>query len=105
MKFFSEIIVLYDNIPMPSEELFCPSLWTSDNVDSDGDYYWDGMSSCWTNLKLSKTDEVGASSDFEINIYREKSRKFEPSTKEVVDLARYIDYKSEGRYVFSEKNK
>lgn len=103
MKLFSEIIVLYDDKAMPEEDKFCPSFWQAERFDSDGDFYWDGLSACWTNLKLSKLYEGGEQSDFELNIYRERYRKFEPSIVEVEDLARYISYKSEGRYALKER--
>lgn len=94
MKFFCEMIVLFDDIKMPDEKQFMPSLWECDDIDSDGDYYWDNMNSCWTHLSLSKNDK---NTEFKLNIFREK-REFDPSIVEVADLSRYIDYKLEGRY-------
>jgi hypothetical protein len=103
MKFFSEVIVLYDDVDMPSESKFCPSFWQAERFDSDGDYYWDGMSARWTSLKLSKIYKDDSESSFELNVYREKNREFEPGVEEVNDLARYVGYKDEGRYARVDK--
>lgn len=98
MKFLTEIIVLYDDVDMPSEDMFCPSFWASERFDSDGDFYFDGAEKCWTNLQLEKQYKDSDSSYFVLNVYREKNRQFGPAVMEAADLARYIDYKDAGRY-------
>ena len=97
MKILTEIIVLYDDIDMPSEDMFCPSFWV-EPFDSDGDFYHYDAEKCWTSLRLEKMYSDSDSSYLALDVYREKDRQFEPSLLEAADLARYIGYKDEGRY-------
>lgn len=103
MKFHCETIVIYDDVDMPGEDAFCPSLWQGERIDSDGDYYYDRIGARWSELQLSKEYADGGRSDFRLNVYREKNRLYEPGLQEAADLERYIDYKAQGRYQYLSK--
>ena len=93
-----QIIVLYDHVDMPSEKMFCPSFWAAEDFDSDGDFYYEGVEKFWTKLELEKKYSENDSSLFSIDVWRERNRLYDPGTSEVADLARYVDYRDEGRY-------
>ncbi|NHZ83006.1 hypothetical protein F2P44_27560 [Massilia sp. CCM 8695] len=100
MRFLCEIIVFYDDVDLPDVDLFFPSYWQAENFDSDGDFYYYGNETRWTNLEILKFYDGDEESKFGLNIYREKNRKYEPGIQEVADLARYVDYKNQGRYFY-----
>lgn len=100
MLFLCEIIILYDDIDLPDAGVFCPSYWEAEHFDSDGDFYYYGIESRWTNLELLKFYGDQEQSSFDVNVYREKNRLYEPGILEASDLSRYIDYKNQGRYKY-----
>jgi hypothetical protein len=97
MKIFSEMIVLHEDVVMPSEESFMPSFWASDSFDSDGDYYYDNIDGRWTTLHLARRLRDDQVSVLEVGTFREQ-RKYDPAIQEVADLERYIGYWKAGRY-------
>jgi hypothetical protein len=96
MKIVSEMIVLHEDAAMPGEQTFVPSFWATDDFDSDGDYYYDGIDGRWTTLRIAKRTPEG-DSVFEVDTFREK-REYDPGVQEVADLARYLEYWNAGRY-------
>ena len=97
MRIYTELIVLYEDAPMPAEESFCPSIWQAADFDSDGDYYATGVEGRWTQLELTRREEGAPESTLGIYSYRENNA-YEPGLQEIVDLRRYIDYHRQGRY-------
>jgi hypothetical protein len=96
MKIFSEMIVLHEDVVMPEEGRFVPSFWLSNDFDSDGDYYYEGIDGRWTTLRITKRAPDGKSM-LEVDTFREK-RLYNPGLQEAADLERYITYWRAGRY-------
>jgi len=98
MKIFTEFIVLSENLPMPSEDEFCPSLWQMPNFDSDGDFYGNYPDKRWSYLFINAYDEnKRITSGLNVWVYRDDSGTM-CGFKEAHDLKRFIDYKQVGRY-------
>lgn len=100
MKVFTEFIILHEDIVMPDEENFCPSLWIHNDSDFEGDYYYDGIGGRWTHLEISNKGVV-----LSVNVYRGQNRNYDPGIFEVKELKRFIGYKESGRYKESENIK
>ncbi len=96
MKIFSEMIVIHEDVAMPEEQRFMPSFWATDDFDSDGDYYYDGIDGRWTTLRITQRLPDGRSV-LEVDTFREQ-RNYDPALQEAADLERYIVYWRAGRY-------
>ncbi|MCG8421207.1 MAG: hypothetical protein MJE77_25070 [Proteobacteria bacterium] len=101
MRLYTEFIVLYEDMPMPTEEMFCPSFWKADDFDAGGDYYAEGIDGRWTHLELTRRQKGAPESTLGVYTHREKNI-IESGLQETADLQRYIDYKTQGRYRYEE---
>jgi hypothetical protein len=97
MRFFTELVVVGADSPHPSEDLFCPSFWSSDEFDSDGDFYYDGIDGRWTVLELRRTPAGVRGSSLEVYTFREQ-RFYEPGHGGVAVLARTLEDVRSGAY-------
>jgi hypothetical protein len=102
MKIYTELIVLHADIAMPDDERFCPSFWEAEDFDSDGDFYADALEGRWTRMKLTKRRAGGANSVMSVHALRE-NRPYEPATREVADLQRFIDRYRAGDFAHLER--
>ena len=99
MKIFSEMIVLHEDVVMPSEESLMPSFWASENFDSDGDYYYDNIDSRWTMLRIARRLSGDQVSVVDVGSFREQ-RHYDPPP-EIADLEQYVGNWRAGRYLQS----
>lgn len=61
MKYEKQLIIGYNDMPLPSEQLFLPSVWQNYeawDIDTDGDYYYlnndDGF---WSYLDIKSQEK------------------------------------------------
>lgn len=97
MKIFTEFTVLYPDQPMPVEERFCPSFWEGEDVEAEGNYYFEGIDGRWTDLELSNKVDGQLLSTLTVHSHRSEG-PFDSSHEKALDLQRYLDYHTEGRY-------
>jgi hypothetical protein len=97
MTYYTELIALHPDVPMPDAGTFCPSFWQAEDFDSDGDFYADALEGRWTSLQLTRRRPDGRDSVLSVNSLREE-RPYDPGVQEVLDLQRFLDYRDAGRY-------
>ncbi|WP_315094451.1 hypothetical protein [uncultured Cellulomonas sp.] len=97
MLLYTELVVVAPDVPHPDAESFWPALWESGDLDSDGDFYYDGIDGRWTTLELRTKVPGAADSVLEVYTFRER-RLFETGLESVARLGRTLDDVKAGRW-------
>lgn len=97
MRIYTEFIVVYEEQALPSEETFCPSFWTAEDFDAEGNYYFNDTKGLWTELAITRKEAGKPESTLTVYTHRPGSI-FQSSLLEVQDLGRYLGYLQDGRY-------
>ena len=90
-----ELVVMHADGPMPDEAMFCPSIWRTEDFDSDGDFYADGLGGRWTQLQLARRVRGERATVLTVSVLRDP-RPFQPWL--VIDLQGFVDRQRAGGY-------
>jgi hypothetical protein len=94
-------MVMHANDAMPDETIFCPSIWQTDDFDSDGDFYADSLEGRWTQLRLERRVRGRRGTVLRVSVLRDP-RPFEPAT--ALPLQGFIDRQRAGATPISRRS-
>ncbi|QHT56704.1 hypothetical protein GXP71_11865 [Cellulomonas sp. H30R-01] len=97
MLLYTELVVVAPDVAHPEAEAFWPAVWESEDFDSDGDFYYDGIDGRWTTLELRTKVAGSAPSVLEVYTFRER-RLYGTGLESVARLERTLDDVKAGRW-------